>query len=59
MLTHEGELAIRLNTQGKSFASLMHHLKHIHDPNYRGITIRRTTPMLLKPGAIWDEAKAL
>lgn len=44
---------------GKSFASLMHHLKHIHDPNYRGITIRRTTPMLLKPGAIFDEAKAL
>ena len=44
---------------GKSFASLMHHLKWANDPNYRGLTLRRTTPMLLKPGAIWDEAKTL
>ena len=44
---------------GKSFASLMHHLKYIHIPYYKGLTIRRTTPMLTKPGAIWDEAKAL
>ena len=44
---------------GKSFASLLHHMKYIHLPNYKGITIRRTTPMLRKPGAIWDEAKSL
>ena len=44
---------------GKSFAALMHHLKYIHIPNYKGIIIRRTTPMLTKPGAIWDEAKSL
>jgi len=44
---------------GKSFSALLHHLKYSHDPNYRGIIIRRTTPMLMKPGAIWDEAKAL
>ena len=44
---------------GKSFAALMHHLKYIHLDNYRGMILRRTTPMLLKPGAIWDEAKSL
>ena len=44
---------------GKSFASLLHHLKYAHDPLYRGLTLRRTTPMLLKPGAIWDDAKSL
>jgi len=44
---------------GKSFSALLHHLKYINDPNYRGLVIRRTTPMLMKPGAIWDEAKAL
>jgi predicted phage terminase large subunit-like protein len=44
---------------GKSFAALMHHLKYIHIPHYKGIIIRRTTPMLTKPGAIWDEAKSL
>nr|DAH57107.1 MAG TPA: Large subunit terminase [Caudoviricetes sp.] len=44
---------------GKTFASLLHHMKYIHIPYYKGIVIRRTTPMLTKPGAIWDEAKAL
>lgn len=44
---------------GKSYCSLLHHLKYINDPHYRGLILRRTTPMLLKPGAIFDEAKAL
>lgn len=44
---------------GKTFAALMHHMKYIHIPYYKGIVIRRTTPMLTKPGAIWDEAKSL
>lgn len=44
---------------GKTFASLLHHMKYIHLPLYKGITIRRTTPMLRKPGAVWDEAKSL
>lgn len=44
---------------GKSFAALMHHLKYIHIPYYKGLIVRRTTPMLTKPGAIWDEARAL
>lgn len=44
---------------GKTFAGLLHHLKYVHDPLYRGLTLRRTTPMLLKPGAVWDEAKTL
>lgn len=34
-------------------------MKYMHDPLYRGLTLRRTTPMLMKPGAIWDEAKTL
>lgn len=44
---------------GKTWAGLAHHLKYIEDPLYRGLTLRRTTPMLLKPGAVWDEAKQL
>lgn len=44
---------------GKSFASLAHHLKNIHYPDYKGVVVRRTTPMLQKAGAIWDEAKSL
>lgn len=44
---------------GKSFASLLHHIKYCHLPDYKGVTIRRTTPMLTKPGAIWDEARSL
>lgn len=44
---------------GKTHAALMHHLKYIHLPYYKGIVIRRTTPMLTKPGAIWDEARIL
>jgi predicted phage terminase large subunit-like protein len=44
---------------GKTWAGLAHHAKYIDDPLYRGLTLRRTTPMLLKPGAVWDEAKQL
>lgn len=44
---------------GKTFAGLMHHMKYVDDPLYRGLTLRRTTPMLMKPGAVWDEAKAM
>ena len=44
---------------GKSHAALIHHLKYIHIPYYKGIIIRRTTPMLMRPGSIWDEARAL
>ena len=44
---------------GKTFAGLMHHLKYTHDPLYRGLTLRRTTPMLLKSGAVWDESKTI
>ena len=44
---------------GKSFAGLAFHLKHIQDPNYKGVVVRRTTPMLMKSGAVWDEAKDL
>jgi predicted phage terminase large subunit-like protein len=44
---------------GKTWAGLAHHAKYMHDPLYRGLTLRRTTPMLLKPGAVWDEAKQL
>ena len=43
----------------KTFAGLLHHLKYIHDPLYRGVTVRRTTPMILKSGAVWDESKQL
>lgn len=44
---------------GKTWAGMAHHLKYVEDPLYRGLTLRRTTPMLLKSGAVWDEAKQL
>lgn len=44
---------------GKTFCALLHHLKHAEDKYYRGLILRRTTPMMMKPGAIWDEAKSL
>ena len=44
---------------GKTFAGLLHHLKYISDPLYRGMTLRRTTPMIMKSGAVWDEAREL
>ena len=43
---------------GKTMAALIHHLKYYHLPNYKGLIIRRTTPMLTKPGAVWDEARS-
>lgn len=44
---------------GKSFAALANHLKYIEDKHYKGVVVRRTTPMLMKQGAVWDEAKDL
>jgi len=34
-------------------------LKHVHDPKFRGMIIRRTTPMITKPGAVWDTAEQI
>lgn len=42
-----------------TFCGLLHHLKYADDPLYRGLVLRRTTPMIMKPGAVWDEAKEL
>lgn len=41
---------------GKSYLGYMSFLPYITDPKFRGMIIRRTTPMLTKPGAVWDTA---
>lgn len=38
---------------------LMHHLKYVKDPNYRGYVVRRNATMLMKSGGLFDEAKYL
>lgn len=44
---------------GKSFILLLDILRHIEDPNFRGVIFRRTQSDLRKPGGLWDEAKQM
>ena len=44
---------------GKSYLGYLTMLKHIHDPRFRGMIIRRTTPMLTKPGGVIDTTEAI
>ena len=44
---------------GKTFALLMQPLRHVKDPKFRCVTFRRTSPMIRKAGAIWDESQDL
>lgn len=44
---------------GKSFILLLEPLRHISDPNFRGVIFRKTRPMITSPGGLWDEAKSL
>lgn len=44
---------------GKSFAVLLDILRYKDDPNYRAVVFRRTSPQLLAPGSIWQEAGKL
>ncbi|QYW06647.1 putative terminase large subunit [Pseudomonas phage UAVern] len=44
---------------GKSYLGVMDFLKHVHDPNFRGVLVRRTTPQLTGPGGLLEKAMAL
>jgi len=44
---------------GKSYCGLLHHLKYIDDPNYRGYVIRKNSTMLMKSGGLFDAACSL
>ena len=44
---------------GKSTMMLLRFLKHIHDPNYRGVVIRETSTQLTQAGGLVDEAKQI
>jgi len=44
---------------GKSYLGYMSFLPYIDDPKFRGMIVRRTTPMLTKPGAVWDTASGM
>ena len=44
---------------GKSHLGVMDFLKHVHDPEFRGCMVRRTTPQLTGPGGLLEKALAL
>src|SRR4030067_251737 len=39
-----------------TFSLLMEPLRHIHVPDFRAVIFRRTYPLILKPGGIWDDS---
>jgi predicted phage terminase large subunit-like protein len=41
---------------GKSFATILDPLRHVENPEFRGVIFRRETPMITNPGGLWDEA---
>ena len=44
---------------GKSFALLLGASRHVAKRDYRALILRRTTPELRAPGALWDETHEL
>ena len=44
---------------GKSYAILMEASRHIHNPVYRAILFRRSTPQLRNAGGLWDTSTEL
>ena len=44
---------------GKSFGLLMEPLRHMDNPQFRGVIFRRTSPQLVGAGSLWDEAQGL
>jgi hypothetical protein len=44
---------------GKSFALLMEPLRHSHNPKFRSVIFRRTTPQIKNEGGLWDTSKEL
>ncbi|AXY86958.1 putative terminase large subunit [Pseudomonas phage PaYy-2] len=44
---------------GKSYLGVMDFMKYIHDPNFRGVMTRRTTPQIKGPGGLLEKATDL
>lgn len=44
---------------GKTFGLLLEPLRHIANPRFTCVILRRTRPELTKPGGIWDEAATI
>lgn len=44
---------------GKSYASLLEPLRHVHNPRFGAVIFRRTYPEITKEGGMWDEAQGL
>ncbi len=49
----------RLGAVSKTFALLIEPLRHIHNPDFRAVTFRRTFPQITNPGGLWDESNEL
>ena len=44
---------------GKSFALLLEHLKHFHNPKFRSVIFRRNSTQVRNPGGLWHESMAI
>ena len=44
---------------GKSFGLLIDPVRHRENPKFSAVIFRRTSPQLMNPGALWDEASEL
>src|SRR5262249_1558747 len=44
---------------GKTWALLLEPLRHINNPEFGGVTFRRTSPQIRNQGGLWDESAKL
>lgn len=44
---------------GKTFATLLEALRHVHKPGFGAVIFRRTTPQITNEGGLWDESLKL
>lgn len=44
---------------GKSWGLLLEPLRHIHNPDFRAVIFRRTSPQITNPGGLYDESQGI
>jgi len=44
---------------GKTFASIMDHIRYVNIPEYQGVIIRKSYSQIFSAGGLWDEAQKL